>query len=50
MTAIRNAGSVAVGPAVSIDGFGLYLLTYTSTDAFPFGGDLNVRGRFGRLS
>jgi hypothetical protein len=47
---IGSPSEIAVGPTVSIDGFGHYLLTYTTIDAFPFGSDLNVRGRFGRLS
>jgi hypothetical protein len=37
---------VRSAPAVSINGFGDYLLTYTSND----NGDLNIRNRRGRLS
>jgi hypothetical protein len=40
-----NAGS-RFHPAVSINNSGQYLLTYTSEEL----GDLNIRGRFGRLS
>jgi hypothetical protein len=35
-------------PAVSINGFGDYLVTYTSSDGVP--GGLNIRGRRGHLS
>jgi hypothetical protein len=45
VTAIRNAGSSRVGPAVSISGADFYLLSYTSNDA----GDRNIRRRVGLL-
>jgi hypothetical protein len=41
-----SLGFFREGPAVSIDGFGEYLLTYNSTDVFF---DHNIRGRFGHL-
>ena len=53
VVATHDAGSLRSGPAVSIDGFDHYMLTYTSTEiqSFPFGSvDLNIKGRFGRLS
>jgi hypothetical protein len=51
--ATYDAGSQRFGSAVSIDGFDRYTLAYTSTETqgFPFPSiDLNIRGRFGRLS
>jgi hypothetical protein len=41
-----DAGSSRFTPAVSINGAGQYLLTYTSNDS----GDLNIRRRIGRLT
>jgi hypothetical protein len=42
---VFSAGN-RVSPAVSINGAGQYLVTYTSNDS----GDLNIRGRLGHLS
>jgi hypothetical protein len=47
----QDLGSLRSAPAVSIDGFDRYMLTYTATEfRFPFSIDQNIKGRFGHLS